>query len=180
MDDIILVHVADPLQSLAEKSKGFGFSEGSFGILVVEEVPIFSIVHNHINAIVFEKSVPQLDNVRMVDSAVNCDLPLKKFDLGLGRDVLDRDLNDINATILTANMRVVIRCLASLTTPKEPQPTCLSGINWNSFMLLNRCFDWIAIIEKYRKIMFKLIFFLQIYQFHLLPSCRGQSQKTPS
>ena len=177
MDDIILVHVANPLQSLTKKSKGFRFSEGSFGILMVEEISVLSIVHNHVNAIVFEKSVPQLDNVRMVDSAMNGNLPLKKFDLGLGRDILDRDLNNINATILTANIRVVIRCLASLTTPKEPQPTCLSGMNWNSFMLLNRCLDWIAIIEKYRKIMFKLIFFLQIYQFHLFPFCQGTIPK---
>ena len=180
MDDIILMHVADPLQSLTKKSKSFRFSEGSFRILMVEEISVLSIIHNHVNTIVFEKSIPQLDNVRMVDSAMNGNLSLKKFDLGLRRDIFNRDLNNINTTILTANIRVVIRCLASLTTPKEPQPTCLSGMNWNSFMLLNRCFDWIAIIEKYRKIMFKLIFFLQIYQFTLFPFWQGDNPKNIS
>jgi len=106
----------------------------------------------------------------MVDGAVDGDFPFDEFDFSLGGDVLDGDLRGMRGTILTANMRVVMRCLANLTTPKEPQPTCLSGMNWNSLMLLNRCLDCIAIIEKYRKIMFKLIFFLQIYQLAYLPA----------
>jgi len=53
VDDVILVHVADSLEGLAEKPEGFGFCEGGFGVLVVEKIPIFCEVHNHINAIIF-------------------------------------------------------------------------------------------------------------------------------
>jgi hypothetical protein len=83
MDDIILMQVRYPLKSLREEPKGLGLRKGGFCVLMVEEVPVLGIFHNHIDLSIFEKCVPQFDDVGVVDIGVDGYLPLEQLEFGL-------------------------------------------------------------------------------------------------
>lgn len=76
MDDIVVVKVADSLQSLTEESKRFWLSEDCFGVLVIEQVTSLCVLHHHVDFVIFEQRIPEFDEVRMVDLAVELYLPL--------------------------------------------------------------------------------------------------------
>jgi hypothetical protein len=57
--NIVLVHIPDTLESLCEKSEGFGLTEGCFGVLVVEEIAVFSVVHDHVDGVILKEGVPE-------------------------------------------------------------------------------------------------------------------------
>ena len=107
---------------------------------------MLGILHNHIDGVSFEDSVPQFDDVRVVEGGVQPYLSLYEFDLGLGGHVAEVDLGGMRITTLRAYILQVERCLASLTVPKEPQPTFWLSMIWNSRMLENFCRDGILSI----------------------------------
>ena len=146
VNDVLAMEVPDSLQSLYQEFKGLGLAEDIFGVLVGEEVALLGILHNHIDGVSFEDSVPQFDDVRVVEGGVQPYLSLYEFDLGLGGHVAEVDLGGMRITTLRAYILQVERCLASLTVPKEPQPTFWLSMIWNSRMLENFCRDGILSI----------------------------------
>lgn len=79
MDDIIFMQICNSLKGLSKKTESLGLSECCFGILVIEEVSILGIFHDHIDLTIFKDSIPQFYYVRVVDSRVNSYLPLEQL-----------------------------------------------------------------------------------------------------
>lgn len=107
---------------------------------------MLGILHNHIDGVSFEEGVPQFDDMGVVKGGVQPYLSLDEFDLCLGGHVAKVDLDGVGITTLRAYILQVDRCLASLTVPKEPQPTFWLSMIWNSRMLENFCCDGILSI----------------------------------
>lgn len=123
MDDVAQVEVLDCLGRLVEELEGFGLAETHFQILVVEQISIRGIFHDHVHLAVVQQGVPQLHDMRVVELAVNLYLPLHDLELCLVRQRFDVHLHPRIATILMAYTRLVPLCSANLTTPKDPVPT---------------------------------------------------------
>lgn len=94
--------VFDGWEGLAKKLEGLGLTDGPVLVLVCEECPIFGQFHDHIDNIVFDDGVPQLDDVRVVDRWVQIDLSLQKQQLVLAYIPADVYLNENGFTTLTA------------------------------------------------------------------------------
>lgn len=54
---------------------------------MVEEVPVLCVFHNHIDLPIFEKSVPQFYDMRVVDVGVDRYLPFEELELSLRGDI---------------------------------------------------------------------------------------------
>ena len=76
MDHILVVQILDAFEGLDEESEGFGLAEYIFGVLMVEKVASFGVLHDHVDDIILDDRVPQFDNMRMVQFGVESDLPL--------------------------------------------------------------------------------------------------------
>lgn len=76
MDDIVIVKVFNTVKSLAKEFECFGLSKYVFGVLVIEQITTFGVVHDHIDCVLFEHSVPEFDNVWMVEFGVHFDFSL--------------------------------------------------------------------------------------------------------
>jgi hypothetical protein len=66
MDDVVFVEVCDPLKCLREKAKSLWFCEGRLGILVVEEIAVFCVLHDHVELIILHNGVPEFDDVWVI------------------------------------------------------------------------------------------------------------------
>ena len=77
------MHIFNSLQGLCEKPEGLRFSKNGFGVLMVEEVAVVGIIHDHIDGVILEKSVPQFDDMWVIDESMDGDFPLKQFHLSL-------------------------------------------------------------------------------------------------
>ena len=80
---IIFMHIHNSLQCLTEKSEGLRLSEDGFCVLVVEEVAILCVVHDHVDAVIFQECVPEFDDVWVIDETVNGNLSLEQFDFSI-------------------------------------------------------------------------------------------------
>ena len=58
MYNIILMHIFNSLQGLCKEPKCFRLSEDGFSVLMVEKIAIISIIHDHIDDIIFQESIP--------------------------------------------------------------------------------------------------------------------------
>jgi hypothetical protein len=139
VNDILAVEVLDGLEGLGEELEGLHFRKDAFGVLVREEVALLGIFHDHVDRIGFQESVPEFDYVRVVQLAVQPDLSLDQLGLHFRGHVSQINLARPPSTILSAYMRQVLRWRASLTVPKDPQPTLRPSMITNSVMRLNRC-----------------------------------------
>ena len=99
--------------------------------MVVEKVSHLCILHDHVDILSVIKCVPDLDDMWVINFGVEFDLPLHKFDFGLGRQVSQTNLDDKRGTILRAYMRLVLLWRANRTVPKEPLPSFLSYMKEN-------------------------------------------------
>ena len=61
------MQITDTLNSLHEEFESLAFRKCNFFILVVKQIPIFSILQNHVDIVLINEGIPQFDNVRMVD-----------------------------------------------------------------------------------------------------------------
>ena len=62
--------------------------------MVIKKIAVFCVFHDHIDVIPIEQSVPQFDDMRVIDLTVQFDLPFYQFQLGLCRKFLDIHLNE--------------------------------------------------------------------------------------
>ena len=74
---------------MCKKPESFRFCEYILSVLMVEEVAIIGIIHDHIDSVIFQKSVPQLDDMRMVNESMNGDFPLKQFHLSVRGHIIE-------------------------------------------------------------------------------------------
>jgi len=72
------MQICECREGLAKKLEGLGLTDCPVLILVGEERTIFSELHDHVNDVVFDKGIPQLDDMRMVDPRMQIDLPFQK------------------------------------------------------------------------------------------------------
>ena len=128
MDDILLVQVPNSLERLREELECLCLSEAVFAVLVVKEIAVFCVFHDHEDPIAIDESIPQLDDMRMVQFTMQFDLSLHQLYLTLRWHLLQVYLNPLWLTILTAYILQVLRCLANLTVPKLPHPTFFASI----------------------------------------------------
>lgn len=54
MNDIILMEVIDALESLSKEPEGLGLGEDSLCVLVVEQVTVLGIFHDHVDLAIFK------------------------------------------------------------------------------------------------------------------------------
>ena len=66
MHDVILMYVANSLDSLYKKFEWLQLAESGSMVLMVKQVSLFCIFHNHIDGLIFNESVPQTYQMRMV------------------------------------------------------------------------------------------------------------------
>lgn len=71
-------------------------------VLICKEGPILRQLHQHIDYIIFNESVPQFDDMRVVNRSVKIDLSFKQKQLIITAGFLDIDLDSEVGTILTA------------------------------------------------------------------------------
>ena len=76
MKYIILVQVTDTLNRLHEKFERFAFGKGDFFVLVVKQVPILGVLQNHVDIVLVDESIPQLDDVGVFNLRVQFYLAL--------------------------------------------------------------------------------------------------------
>lgn len=136
MHYVILVQVTHSLQCLCEVFKCFGFGKAGFGILVSKQVASISVLHNHVDPLIFNQGIPQSDHLRMLQLGMQANLTLDQLHLAFRRNLCEVDLHEKMITILMAYVRQVRRWRASLTVPKLPHPT-LPSISWNSVIEVN-------------------------------------------
>ena len=74
MNYILSVQVLQTLQGLAEKFEGLSLFEHCFGVLIGKQIALFCELHNHINKISIDYSVPEGDNVGMLELGVQSNL----------------------------------------------------------------------------------------------------------
>ena len=96
------MHVSHCLGDLIEELEGFSLVELEFTVLVVEEVAFLCVFHDQIDHVLVEDSVPELDDVGMVEERVEVDLPLDEPKFVVSFDVLEIDLREYEGTILMA------------------------------------------------------------------------------
>jgi len=102
MDDVVEVEVFDSLGALVEKFEGFRFAETHFDVLVVEQISIGRIFHDHVHLPFVLQRVPKLDDVWVIQLAVYLDLPLHNLQLSLASHGFHVHLRLRIATILMA------------------------------------------------------------------------------
>lgn len=68
MHDIVRMKVFDRTKSLTKELKSFSLANGPMFVLIGKKCAILSKFHNHIDSIIFDNGIPQLDNMRMVNS----------------------------------------------------------------------------------------------------------------
>jgi len=124
---------------LGKELKGFDLREDVFGVLMVKQIALFCVLHDHVNKFIFEQGVPEFDYVGVVHFQVQSDLTLDQFQFGLRWHFFQVDLDNRSITILRAYMRQVLRWRASLTVPNDPHPIFWSSMMLNSWIELNRC-----------------------------------------
>ena len=129
MHYIVFVQIFEGAESLAEELEGLGLADGSVLVLVGEEGAILGQLHNHVNDVIFDKRVPQLDDVRVVDPRMQIDFPLEQQYLVLVDGSTNIDLNGARLTTLMAKHLLVWTWRANLTVPKEPTPIYLMKLN---------------------------------------------------
>jgi|688.fasta_scaffold1313374_1 hypothetical protein len=71
-------------------------------ILISKKSPILSQLHHHIDNIILNESVPQFDDMRVVNRSVKIDLSFKEKQLIITSGFPDIDLDSEVGTILTA------------------------------------------------------------------------------
>lgn len=89
MNDIILMEVIDTLESLSKEPEGFGLGEDSLCVLVVEQIAVLGVFHDHVDLAIFEESVPQFYDMGVVYYGVEGYLSLEEFEFGFGGNILE-------------------------------------------------------------------------------------------
>lgn len=82
MHDVVTVQVVHRQAALVEVLEGLGLAEAGLAVLVVEEVAPLRTLHYHIDDVVPQQGVPDLDDVGVVQPRVQLDLPLDDLQLG--------------------------------------------------------------------------------------------------
>ena len=102
MHAIVLMHIFDGGQTLTKKLEGLGLGESLLLVLVVKQSAVLGQFHDHVDGIILYESVPKFDDVRVVDTGVQIDLPLEQKQLAFTAIFAQIDLNNIGTTTLTA------------------------------------------------------------------------------
>lgn len=76
MNNILLVQISNSLESLREELECLCLCEDIFAVLVVEKISKICVFHDHEDAIAFNESIPQLDDMWMIQLTVQFDLSL--------------------------------------------------------------------------------------------------------
>lgn len=66
MDNIEAMEVLHGFSRLIEEAKGLWLRKAYFGVLVIKQISIFCVFHDHVDAILVNEGVPELYDVRMV------------------------------------------------------------------------------------------------------------------
>ena len=83
MKDIMLVQVMYCVQGLREEFEGLNFRKDVFGVLMIKQISMFCVLHDHVDMVILEQSVPKLDYVGVVHFQMQADLALDQFQLCL-------------------------------------------------------------------------------------------------
>jgi len=81
---VVLMHVPDGGQTLAEEFEGLGLAQLGLLVLVAEQGAVLCQLHHHVDYVVLDESVPQFDDVRVVHTGVQVDLALEQEQLVVG------------------------------------------------------------------------------------------------
>lgn len=92
MHDVLTMKVSNALEGLDEEFECLWFRETILTILMAKQITIIRIFHYHIDAIIFQKSIPKFNNLRVVQPIVKSDLSLHQFDLTLRRHLVEINL----------------------------------------------------------------------------------------
>jgi hypothetical protein len=77
MHDVFRVHVFDCRQGLTEEFVCLSLANSLMFVLVGEESAIFGQLHDHVDFAFLNESVPQFDDMRVVDSCMQVDFSFK-------------------------------------------------------------------------------------------------------
>ena len=82
---------------MAEELEGLSLADVAVFVLVGEKGAIFCQFHDHIDDVIFDETVPQLDDMRVIDGHVQVNLPFQKQQFVLVDIIADVDLSNLQS-----------------------------------------------------------------------------------
>lgn len=123
MQNIAFVQILYCFNALVKILECLWFWKGLFIWKITGQWVVLCIFHDHADFLFLVECTPQLDDVRMIQLWVNCNLSLHKLQLVFVIEFGELDLNGIRSTILTAYILLVPLWRASRIVPKFPIPS---------------------------------------------------------